>query len=225
MIAPVKKRNVIKEEWRPLLPHCQVGGSWSWCSTGWGAVRCVQAELAVVHGGGGLHPQQPFCWSSLLLDCQLPLCWKRHPEREGNPVQHTFTLIRGLFPLINPWLHTHSAVLNAWPCQIAHWGALCCGLGLCNQHTLVLYVLVIIPWVLHRLYSHKVSFGVLCIKTHIEEIPSTIQYRQENWNILYTNYTQIVDPILLFWHKALQIMKQKHFCILPYKRKRFDQEK
>uniref|UniRef100_A0A8D3CJ83 Transmembrane protein 260 n=1 Tax=Scophthalmus maximus TaxID=52904 RepID=A0A8D3CJ83_SCOMX len=50
---------------------------------------------------------------------------------------------------------------------IAHWGALCCGLGLCNQHTLVLYILVVIPWVLHRLYSHKelslcglVSLGV-----------------------------------------------------------------
>nr|XP_046269301.1 transmembrane protein 260 isoform X2 [Scatophagus argus] len=39
--------------------------------------------------------------------------------------------------------------------KIAHWGALCCGLGLCNQHTLVLYVLVIIPWVLQRLYSHR----------------------------------------------------------------------
>ncbi|XP_029900506.1 transmembrane protein 260 isoform X3 [Myripristis murdjan] len=51
--------------------------------------------------------------------------------------------------------------------KIAHWGALCCGLGLCNQHTLVLYVLVIIPWVLHRFYHHKelsffglVSLGV-----------------------------------------------------------------
>ncbi|XP_023149470.2 transmembrane protein 260 isoform X1 [Amphiprion ocellaris] len=39
--------------------------------------------------------------------------------------------------------------------KIAHWGALCSGLGLCNQHTLVLYVLVIIPWVLYRLYSQK----------------------------------------------------------------------
>ncbi|XP_076733398.1 transmembrane protein 260 isoform X1 [Maylandia zebra] len=39
--------------------------------------------------------------------------------------------------------------------KIAHWGALCCGLGLCNQHTLVLYVLVIIPWVLYRLCSQK----------------------------------------------------------------------
>ncbi|KAM7403002.1 hypothetical protein PAMA_003772 [Pampus argenteus] len=51
--------------------------------------------------------------------------------------------------------------------KISRWGALCCGLGLCNQHTLVLYVLVIIPWVLHRLYSHRelclrglVSLGV-----------------------------------------------------------------
>ncbi|XP_028251319.1 transmembrane protein 260 [Parambassis ranga] len=39
--------------------------------------------------------------------------------------------------------------------KIAHWGALCCGLGLCNQHTLVLYVLVIIPWVLYRFYCEK----------------------------------------------------------------------
>ncbi|XP_055361639.1 transmembrane protein 260 isoform X2 [Betta splendens] len=39
--------------------------------------------------------------------------------------------------------------------KIAHWGALCCGLGLCNQHTLVLYVLVIAPWVLYQLCCHK----------------------------------------------------------------------
>lgn len=39
--------------------------------------------------------------------------------------------------------------------KIAHLGAFCCGLGLCNQHTLVLYVVIIIPWVLHRLYSEK----------------------------------------------------------------------
>ncbi|KAM3595091.1 uncharacterized protein V6R79_018004 [Siganus canaliculatus] len=39
--------------------------------------------------------------------------------------------------------------------KTAHWGALCCGLGLCNQHTLVLYVVVIIIWVLHRFYSHR----------------------------------------------------------------------
>uniref|UniRef100_A0A8C6PJR6 Transmembrane protein 260 n=1 Tax=Nothobranchius furzeri TaxID=105023 RepID=A0A8C6PJR6_NOTFU len=38
---------------------------------------------------------------------------------------------------------------------IARWGALCCGLGLCNQHTLVLYVMVIIPWIFYRLYTLK----------------------------------------------------------------------
>ncbi|XP_075874276.1 protein O-mannosyl-transferase TMEM260 isoform X3 [Nelusetta ayraudi] len=38
--------------------------------------------------------------------------------------------------------------------RVARWGALCCALGLCNQHTLVLYVVVVVPWVLHRLYSH-----------------------------------------------------------------------
>ncbi|XP_014842556.1 PREDICTED: transmembrane protein 260 isoform X1 [Poecilia mexicana] len=45
---------------------------------------------------------------------------------------------------------------NSWQRRkIAHWGAFCCGLGLCNQHTLVLYVLFIIPWVLYRLFALK----------------------------------------------------------------------
>ncbi|XP_036397385.1 transmembrane protein 260 [Megalops cyprinoides] len=39
--------------------------------------------------------------------------------------------------------------------KFAQWGALCCGLGLCNQHTLVLYIVVIVPWVLLRLHSHQ----------------------------------------------------------------------
>ncbi|KAF7704376.1 hypothetical protein HF521_021448 [Silurus meridionalis] len=34
-------------------------------------------------------------------------------------------------------------------------GALCCGLSLCNQHTLVVYVLIIIPWALLQLYIYK----------------------------------------------------------------------
>ncbi|CAJ1073650.1 transmembrane protein 260 [Xyrichtys novacula] len=56
----------------------------------------------------------------------------------------------------------HSAEYATKRREMAHWGALFCGLGLCNQHTLVLYVLVIIPWVLHRLYSFReLSFRVL----------------------------------------------------------------
>lgn len=39
--------------------------------------------------------------------------------------------------------------------KIAHLGAFCCGLGLCNQHTLVIYVVIIIPWVLLRLHWEK----------------------------------------------------------------------
>ena len=41
--------------------------------------------------------------------------------------------------------------------QFAQWGALFCGLSLCNQHTLVLYVVIIIPWALLHLYTHNVS--------------------------------------------------------------------
>ncbi|MCI4382697.1 hypothetical protein PGIGA_G00017720 [Pangasianodon gigas] len=51
--------------------------------------------------------------------------------------------------------------------KFALWGALCCGLSLCNQHTLVVYVLIIIPWALLQLYTYKglcfsaiVSLGV-----------------------------------------------------------------
>ncbi|XP_036995469.2 transmembrane protein 260 isoform X4 [Artibeus jamaicensis] len=39
--------------------------------------------------------------------------------------------------------------------QIAKIGAFCCGLSLCNQHTIVLYVLCIIPWILFRLLKEK----------------------------------------------------------------------
>uniref|UniRef100_A0A3Q2ZNF3 Transmembrane protein 260 n=1 Tax=Kryptolebias marmoratus TaxID=37003 RepID=A0A3Q2ZNF3_KRYMA len=52
----------------------------------------------------------------------------------------------------------HCAESSTQRRKIAHWGALCCGLGLCNQHTLVLYVVIIIPWVLYQLYALKLSF-------------------------------------------------------------------
>lgn len=41
--------------------------------------------------------------------------------------------------------------------QFALWGALFCGLSLCNQHTLVVYVLFIISWALLQLYTYEVS--------------------------------------------------------------------
>ncbi|XP_029972209.1 transmembrane protein 260 [Salarias fasciatus] len=49
----------------------------------------------------------------------------------------------------------HRAGSAAQRRKAARWGALCCSLGLCNQHTLVLYVALVIPWALHRLHSHK----------------------------------------------------------------------
>ncbi|CAH6779146.1 Tmem260 [Phodopus roborovskii] len=39
--------------------------------------------------------------------------------------------------------------------KIAVIGAFSCGLSLCNQHTIVLYVLCIIPWILFRLLKEK----------------------------------------------------------------------
>ncbi|XP_032900325.1 transmembrane protein 260 isoform X2 [Amblyraja radiata] len=34
-------------------------------------------------------------------------------------------------------------------------GAFCCGLSLCNQHTVILYVMYIVPWILLRLHREK----------------------------------------------------------------------
>uniref|UniRef100_A0A8C8RBL4 Transmembrane protein 260 n=1 Tax=Pelusios castaneus TaxID=367368 RepID=A0A8C8RBL4_9SAUR len=46
--------------------------------------------------------------------------------------------------------------------KISKVGAFCCGLSLCNQHTIALYVLCIVPWVLFRLFKGKeLSLGYL----------------------------------------------------------------
>ncbi|XP_026875416.2 transmembrane protein 260 isoform X2 [Electrophorus electricus] len=50
----------------------------------------------------------------------------------------------------------HNAESVAHKRKLAQWGALCCGLGLCNQHTLVVYVLVIVPWALLQLSAPSV---------------------------------------------------------------------
>ncbi|NXG16279.1 TM260 protein, partial [Grallaria varia] len=39
--------------------------------------------------------------------------------------------------------------------KISKLGAFCCGLSLCNQHTIVLYIACIVPWVLTRLYRKR----------------------------------------------------------------------
>ncbi|XP_066550557.1 transmembrane protein 260 [Amia ocellicauda] len=49
----------------------------------------------------------------------------------------------------------HCADTPAQRSKYGCWGALCCGLGLCNQHTLVLFVVLIVPWVLLRLHAHQ----------------------------------------------------------------------
>ncbi|XP_071413372.1 protein O-mannosyl-transferase TMEM260 isoform X3 [Pithys albifrons albifrons] len=39
--------------------------------------------------------------------------------------------------------------------KISKLGAFCCGLSLCNQHTIVLYIACVVPWVLARLFRKK----------------------------------------------------------------------
>ncbi|NXW82603.1 TM260 protein, partial [Alopecoenas beccarii] len=46
--------------------------------------------------------------------------------------------------------------------KISKLGAFCCGLSLCNQHTIVLYIACIVPWVLCRLFRKaELSLGHL----------------------------------------------------------------
>ncbi|KAJ7406362.1 hypothetical protein BTVI_65735 [Pitangus sulphuratus] len=41
--------------------------------------------------------------------------------------------------------------------KISKLGAFCCGLSLCNQHTIALYIACIVPWVLARLFTKTVE--------------------------------------------------------------------
>ncbi|XP_045436255.1 transmembrane protein 260 isoform X4 [Pipistrellus kuhlii] len=57
-------------------------------------------------------------------------------------------------------VHFEEAATAKERSKIAKIGAFCCGLSVCNQHTIVLYVLCIIPWILFRLFNEKeLSWG------------------------------------------------------------------
>ncbi|XP_003408713.3 protein O-mannosyl-transferase TMEM260 isoform X1 [Loxodonta africana] len=59
-------------------------------------------------------------------------------------------------------VHFEEAATAKERSKIVKIGAFCCGLSLCNQHTIVLYVLCIIPWILFRLFKEKeLSMGSL----------------------------------------------------------------
>ncbi|XP_062946851.1 protein O-mannosyl-transferase TMEM260 isoform X6 [Cynocephalus volans] len=59
-------------------------------------------------------------------------------------------------------VHFEEAATAKERSKIAKIGAFCCGLSLCNQHTIVLYVLCIIPWILFQLLKEKeLSLGSL----------------------------------------------------------------
>ncbi|XP_035116493.1 protein O-mannosyl-transferase TMEM260 isoform X6 [Callithrix jacchus] len=59
-------------------------------------------------------------------------------------------------------VHFEEAATAKERSKITKIGAFCCGLSLCNQHTIILYVLCIIPWILFRLLKQKeLSLGSL----------------------------------------------------------------
>ncbi|XP_023371636.1 transmembrane protein 260 isoform X4 [Otolemur garnettii] len=52
-------------------------------------------------------------------------------------------------------VHFEEAATTKERSKIAKSGAFCCGLSLCNQHTIMLYILCLIPWILFRLIKEK----------------------------------------------------------------------
>ncbi|XP_067590799.1 protein O-mannosyl-transferase TMEM260 isoform X6 [Pseudorca crassidens] len=56
-------------------------------------------------------------------------------------------------------VHFEEATTAQERSKIAKIGAFCCGLSLCNQHTVVVYVLCIIPWILFRLLKEKIGIS------------------------------------------------------------------
>uniref|UniRef100_A0A8I3WZH8 Transmembrane protein 260 n=1 Tax=Callithrix jacchus TaxID=9483 RepID=A0A8I3WZH8_CALJA len=57
-------------------------------------------------------------------------------------------------------VHFEEAATAKERSKITKIGAFCCGLSLCNQHTIILYVLCIIPWILFRLLKQKAKSEV-----------------------------------------------------------------
>ncbi|XP_073442045.1 protein O-mannosyl-transferase TMEM260 isoform X2 [Dendrobates tinctorius] len=49
----------------------------------------------------------------------------------------------------------HKAKTDSERSKVSVYGAFCCGLSLCNQHTIVLYVICIVTWVIGYLFMHK----------------------------------------------------------------------
>ncbi|KAB1278273.1 Transmembrane protein 260 [Camelus dromedarius] len=58
-------------------------------------------------------------------------------------------------------VHFEEAATAQERSKVSKIGAFCCGLSLCNQHTIVLYVLCIVPWILFQLLKEKQSNRVM----------------------------------------------------------------
>ncbi|NXH17599.1 TM260 protein, partial [Bucco capensis] len=74
--------------------------------------------------------------------------------------------------------------------KISKLGAFCCGLSLCNQHTIVLYVACIVPWVLSQLFRRmelslghllKLSFCFLAGLLPYLYLPASSYLSQARW--------------------------------------------
>uniref|UniRef100_A0A8C5ENJ8 Transmembrane protein 260 n=1 Tax=Gouania willdenowi TaxID=441366 RepID=A0A8C5ENJ8_GOUWI len=114
------------------------------CLLGAGACGCLCITVCRLAGPG------PGAFLAGGLFAVSRLSWQWSMVAEVFTLNNLFV---GLLFFLTASFHCAATATQRW--KIAHWGAVCCGLGLCNQHTLVLYILVVVPWVLYILYSKE----------------------------------------------------------------------
>ncbi|XP_013409031.2 transmembrane protein 260-like, partial [Lingula anatina] len=72
--------------------------------------------------------------------------------------------------------------------KVAVVGAFVCGLSLCNQHTIAVYVMLIVFWVMYSLASYKLLSLILCVKLGVGFLLGLLPY--------------IYLPLSAYWNTA-----------------------
>uniref|UniRef100_A0A8B9MSR2 Transmembrane protein 260 n=1 Tax=Accipiter nisus TaxID=211598 RepID=A0A8B9MSR2_9AVES len=128
-----------------------------------GAGRCRGGS---VHGHAAAHPARRGCglsgsYAGGILAAGVfsfsRLTWQWSIAAEVFSLNNLFV---GLLMALTA--HFEEASTAKERSKISKLGAFCCGLSLCNQHTIVLYIACIVPWVLSRLFRKtELSLGHL----------------------------------------------------------------
>jgi len=141
------------------------------------ATRRLCASLPVVPqtGGGsdGAPQTRGGCGGAVLAGLMFPL----------SRLAWSWALCAEVFSLNSLLLAALLATAAVFDCCPRHQlaqtscvGALLCGLCLSNQHTSVLYILVLVPWVLHTLYTRQVLSVRVCVRVCVWFIAGLLPY-------------------------------------------------